>query len=215
MKTRIALLVATALLLGGCRNAYYKTWEKLGWEKRHILVDRIEDARDEQAQAKEEFQTTYQRFVELTGFQGGNLEKKYNQLSDAYESCRDQAAAVRKRVAAVDQVAQDMFREWEGELSGYENAELRRASEQQLRETRDRYGQVIAAMRASESKMDPVLRAFNDQVLFLKHNLNAQAIASLQSTAAGIEQDVQRLIADMQASIDQANAFINQMKQTQ
>jgi hypothetical protein len=119
---------------------------------------------------------------------------------------------VHKRVAAVDTVATDLFREWQKELDSYENKDLRRQSEQKLRETKDRYAQLIAVMRQSESKMDPVLKAFYDQVLFLKHNLNAQAIASLQTTASGIEADVQQLIKDMEASINEANEFISQMK---
>jgi hypothetical protein len=60
--------------------------------------------------------------------------------------------------------------------------------------------------------MDPVLKRFNDQVLYLKHNLNAQAIASLQTTAAGIDTDVSALIKDMEASIAEADDFIKQMK---
>jgi hypothetical protein len=59
--------------------------------------------------------------------------------------------------------------------------------------------------------MNPVLAAFKDQVLFLKHNLNAQAIASLGSTATQIEGDVARLIKEMEASIGEADDFIKQM----
>jgi hypothetical protein len=66
-------------------------------------------------------------------------------------------------------------------------------------------------MKAAEAKMDPVLAAFKDQVLFLKHNLNARAIASLQDTVGRVESDVQRLVAEMEASINEANTFIQQM----
>jgi hypothetical protein len=59
--------------------------------------------------------------------------------------------------------------------------------------------------------MTPVLSAFKDQVLFLKHNLNARAVASLSDTVKGIEGDVGRLIAEMNASIAEANQFIEQM----
>jgi len=104
-----------------------------------------------------------------------------------------------------------MFKEWNDELKQYNNPDLRRASEKQLYETKDRYNQLITVMRQASSKMDPVLTAFHDQVLFLKHNLNAQAIASLQNTAKGIETDVAALIKDMEASINEANQFISQM----
>ena len=35
--------------------------------------------------------------------------------------------------------------------------------------------------------MKPVLAAFHDQVLVLKHNLNARAIASLEGTAVTLQ----------------------------
>ncbi len=206
------LLVFIAVALVGCSNTYYSFWEKFGYEKRDILIDKVEEARDAQNKAKEEFKTTFQKFKELTNFDGGELERRYNKLSSAYDSCKERADKVKSRVAAVDETATDMFREWKQELDKYENQELRRNSERKLSETKSRYGELIAAMRNSESKMDPVLRAFQDQVLFLKHNLNAQAVASLQTTAAGIETDVQALIKEMEASISEANEFIAQMK---
>lgn len=207
------LVIVCACALVGCSSTYYSFWEKFGYEKRDILIDKVEEARDAQNKAKEEFKTTFQKFKELTNFDGGELEKRYNKLSASYEECKERADKVKSRVAAVDQTANDMFREWKQELDKYENQELRRNSERKLSETKSRYAELIAAMRNSESKMDPVLRAFQDQVLFLKHNLNAQAIASLQTTASGIESDVQALIKDMEASINEANEFISQIKQ--
>ena len=207
------LAIAVFVLVTGCSQTYYSFWNKLGYEKRDILVDKVEEARDAQNKAKEEFKTTFQKFKELTSYEGGELEKKYDKLSSSYESCKERADKVKGRVNAVDQTANDLFKEWEQELGKYENQEMRRSSEKKLAETKSRYKELITAMRNSEVKMDPVLRAFQDQVLFLKHNLNAQAIASLQTTAAGIENDVQALIREMEASINEANEFINQIKQ--
>ena len=78
--------------------------------------------------------------------------------------------------------------------------------------TRGKYEQLISLMKRSEAKMKPVLAKFHDNVLFLKHNLNAAAISSLQGTAGQIETDVQALIKDMEASIAEADAFMKQMK---
>ena len=69
----------------------------------------------------------------------------------------------------------------------------------------------MQAMRRAEQKMAPVLTAFKDQVLYLKHNLNAQAIASLQSELSSIESDVVQLIREMEASIREADTFISAM----
>jgi hypothetical protein len=211
MRSAILLTVAAALL-GGCSSANYAFWKKMGYEKRDILVSRVEDAKNDQEKAKEQFKTTLQRFQELTNFQGGELEAKYKKLDAEYQSCESRAKAVSDRVKSVDAVAQDMFKEWDKELAEYQDPKLRSASEQKLNDSKTRYAQLIAAMRKSEDKMQPVLKAFHDQVLFLKHNLNAQAVASLQTTSTQIDQDVQALIKDMEASINEANSFIAQMK---
>ncbi len=67
-------------------------------------------------------------------------------------------------------------------------------------------------MSRAEERMDPVLTAFRDQVLFLKHNLNAQAIASLKRDTAAIEADVDSLIGDMQRAIGEAESFLTAME---
>lgn len=208
----LAPLFGLMLLTFGCRSAYYSVWQKLGYEKRDILVSRVKDARDDEQAAKKQFQTTLQRFQEVTHFNGGDLEAEYKKLNADYEASESRAQDVHSRIQSVEQVAGDLFREWETELSQYTNQDLRKASQQKLSETKARYQKLISTMKAAEQRMQPVLAAFKDQVLFLKHNLNAQAIASLQTTSAGIETDVNKLIQDMEASIQEANTFISQMK---
>jgi len=208
---RGSVLLLVSLVLVGCSSAYYAAWEKLGYEKRDILVSRVKSASKDQEEAKKQFQTTLQKFQEVTGFKGGDLEAEYKKLNGSYEDCVSRADAVSKRIASVEKVAADMFGEWQSELSQYSDQSRRRASEQMLNDTKVKYEKLIAVMKQAEKRMQPVLTVFHDQVLFLKHNLNAAAIASLKETSAGIEQDVGKLIADMNASINEANSFISQM----
>ncbi len=208
---RSIVSVTLLFLLAGCQNTYYKAWEKLGYEKRDILVSRVEKARDGQQTAKEQIKTTLQQFQEVTGFQGGDLEAKYKKLDASYNKAESRAGEVRDRISAVESTAQAMFAEWKDELKQYKNEQLRASSQQQLDQTKARYNELIGIMKQAANKMDPVLAAFKDQVLFLKHNLNAQAIASLQGTAGQIQTDVAALIRDMEASIAEANEFINSM----
>ena len=70
----------------------------------------------------------------------------------------------------------------------------------------------IKSSNSSTISMPRQLPGHWDQVLYLKHNLNAQAIASIQGTAEGIQKDIQSLINEMQKSIDEANAFINDFR---
>jgi hypothetical protein len=189
--------------------------EKFGVEKREILVDRVEEARDDQEAAKEQFQTALEQFKALTGFDGGQLEQVYDRLNREYERSQSRADDVRTSINKVEDVANALFKEWEAELEQYTNEALRRDSAMKLQLTRDRYSKLIATMRRAESRIAPVLSVFNDQVLYLKHNLNAQAIASLQTQVSQIENDVSSLLRDMETSIAEANAFISDMGQTE
>ncbi|MFI4861557.1 MAG: DUF2959 domain-containing protein [Phycisphaerales bacterium JB063] len=208
----IVLLLCVAGPLPGCKTAYYKTMETFGVHKRDILVDRVEEARDKQENAKDQFASALEEFRGVVEFEeGSDLEDMYKKLNRAYERSQSSANTVKDKIDSVESVATALFKEWENELDEYSNDDLRRSSEQQLDDTKERYERMLAAMRRAEESMQPVLDALHDQVLFLKHNLNAQAIASIQGTAAGIQDDVTELIAEMERSITEANAFIEQM----
>ncbi|MGX2028768.1 MULTISPECIES: DUF2959 domain-containing protein [Methylocaldum] len=196
------------LVLTGCSSAYYRAAESLGFHKRDILVHRVEKARDSQEEAKTQFKNALDRFTALTGFKGGSLEEKYRELDAEYERSRAKADEVRKRIDDIEDVSEALFDEWENELSQYQNPSLKRSSQQKLTGTRRRYDQLIAAMKRAESKMEPVLLTFRDQVLFLKHNLNAQAIASLRGELDSLQTDISALIKSMEASIREADEFI-------
>ncbi len=206
------VLLLLALAFTGCQRAYFNALERIGIEKRELLVDRVERARDSQGEAKEQFRDALDEFSSLVGFDGGELEEVYENLSREYERSEERADEVRERIDAVHDVAEALFDEWQGELGEYEDRRLRRESERQLRDTRARYEDLLAAMERAERAMAPILEAFQDQVLFLKHNLNARAIASLEDTVVELETDVDRLIRDMEESIAEANAFIEEMQ---
>jgi hypothetical protein len=214
---RRPLPVVLALLwlapLFACSRAYYGGMERVfGKEKRHILADRVEASRREQGEAQEEFQSAYERFRSVTGYDGGDVEAVYRDLADALERSEKKAQRVRDRIDSVEEVAADLFAEWESEIDLIQNRDLRRQSQSSLRETRTRYDGLMVAMRRAESRMDPVLQAFRDQVLFLKHNLNARAIASLEGTVVSIEGDVKRLLDDLGRSIREADAFLETLE---
>lgn len=204
--------VLILILLGACSSAYYKTMESIGIEKRDILVDRVEEARDAQDSASEQFASALEQFRATVNFDGGDLEEIYDRLNSEYEDSVSEAGDVSGRINAVESVAEDLFNEWEEELEQYSRADMRRSSAALLKDTRSRYGKLMASMRRAERSMDPVLEAFQDQVLFLKHNLNARAIGALRNELDSIERDTANLIKQMQKAIAEANAFIDSME---
>lgn len=207
--TTFALALATvALMAGGCASMYYGTMEKFGKEKRDILVDRVDDARTAQTKAAETFKDALEQFGSVVNYDGGDLRKQYDKMSSQLEKCEGRAKEVTSRIDSIEKVAGDLFREWANEAKSYQNAEFRRSSEAQLSETKADYSKMISAMRNAESKIEPVLVVFRDQTLYLKHNLNARAIASLQSESGKISTDVNALIAELTSAIAEADRFI-------
>jgi hypothetical protein len=206
----IAFLTVT-LLVVGCRNAMYSAYEKVGVYKRDLLKKRVIAARDEEKEAGEQFKDALTKLRELYGNQNTPLEKTYDQLKGEFDDSNSRAEAVHKRVRDVETVAADLFREWESEIKQISTESMRSSSREQLRQTRQRYEEMHLSLKRAEESMDPVLTKFRDHVLFLKHNLNAQAIASLKGEAVSIQNDIARLIEDMNRSIQRADEFIKQM----
>ena len=88
---------------------------------------------------------------------GGDLEDTYDRLNREFERSEARAQAGADRIEAVEDVAEDLFEEWEDELDLYTDADLRRRSQSILDQTRQRYERMIAAMHRAEASMDPVL----------------------------------------------------------
>jgi len=210
---RISLFLLAALLgLSGCSSVYYDAMEKVGVPKREILVDRVDAARDSQQEAKQQFSSALAQFLSVAKVPPSELQATYEKLDTEFKHSEARAKEVRSRIDDIDSVAQALFSEWSNELGQYKNPSLRSQSERQLTATRNRYAGLMRVMDQAAAGMNPVLDAFRDQVLFLKHNLNAQAVASLSGTSRELQQDITRLVADMEKSIREADAFIASMQ---
>lgn len=205
--------LAIAMALTGCQSAYYGAMEKVGVHKRDILVDRVDDARDAQSDAQEEFKSALQRLDELLQFDGGELEARYYALNDDYESSKSAAERVYDRIEAIDDVAQALFDEWQDELELYSNDAMRRESERSLRETERRYTSLLQSMERAAATMAPVLSKLQDNVLYLKHNLNAKAVDAIRGEYRSLSSDVDVLIREMETAIQESNAFIESMQE--
>ena len=206
-------LVLITLMLSACESTYYSAMEEIGIHKRDILIDRIEEAQQAQQEGQEQFKSALEQFKSVANFDGGDLEKMYNRLNDEYENSVEAGEDIRDRIEKVDSVATALFEEWQEELGQYTNANLRRDSERQLKDTERRYQRLLSAMRKAEKSIDPVLNTLRDNTLYLKHNLNARAISSLKGELGNINSNVSNLIKAMEKAIQESDSFIKQFKQ--
>lgn len=204
-------ILSLMLMLSGCQSAYYSAMEKVGVHKRDILIDRVEETKDSQQESQEEFQSALERLTTLINFDGGELQDAYNQLNDDYESSLAAANDVSTNINKVEDVADALFEEWRDELEQYKSASLKRESNKKLQTTERQFSQLLRSMRSAESKMEPVLSSLKDNVLYLKHNLNAQAVSAIKGEFTNLKRDIKVLMDDMNKSIEDSNKFIEQM----
>lgn len=218
LRLLLACAIAAALPIAGSgcattRSAYYNAWEKLGYSKRQRLVDDVKAARDKQDEAKQQFASALDQFKSVVNFKGGDLEALYNKLNAQYERCDSDAGAVRSKIQSVKNVATALFNEWQGEIAEMkDDPSLQSQSKDLYAKTHRNYDQLVTRMDAAAATMDPVLTKFHNRVLFIKANLNAQAIASLQGTELELGGDINNLIKEMEASIAEADRFIAQVQ---
>jgi hypothetical protein len=206
------IIAAAAASAVGCDSIYYKTMKKFGKEKRDILLKRVKEARTSQDEAQKQFKSALERFQGIVEVDGGSLEEKYKKLNDELERSEDRANRVTDRINAVRDVSKDLFNEWDDELGKYSNRKLRQESERELRETKRRTDALIASMARAQRRVEPVLQPLRDRVLFLKHNLNARALGALTKELDTVRSGVDELVADLQRSIAEADAFVEDME---
>jgi hypothetical protein len=208
-----SLNLISGFLAKKIRNVYYNARESIGEHKRDIVVAHVEQACVGLQETRDEFEDALERFKSLVYVNETTLDHKYNLLNRQYQFCCVKSSAVSDRIRAIEQVSAALFAEWENELGEYTNRNLRAHSKQQLKLARQNYTKLIKAMQKAETKIQPVLSAFKDQVLYLKHNLNAQAIAALRHEFIEIGIDISQLIQAMELTIAEASQFVALLSQ--
>jgi len=206
--TQRSVKLLTRFVTYNFQHVYYRTKESFGQHKRDLVVVRVEEASESLQETKVQFLDALERFKSVVHVEGGTLEDKYALLKQQFDFCTLRSEHVANRIQAIEEVSDALFQEWEDELKQYTNRSLRAQSRQQLKLSKQHYTRLIKAMHKAEQKIQPVLGAFRDQVLFLKHNLNANAIAALQQEFSEIALDISQLIQAMEKSISEANHFV-------
>lgn len=206
------LFIASLACLGACQSAYFGALEKIGIAKRELLLDRVDAARDSQGEAEQAYVDALTAFRAVVSVDAGELEAVYLKLKASHDEAAARAQAFGERIAAVESVAAALFKEWEGELAQYGDAGLRAKSKAQLERTRSRYRSVDQAMRRAEASFRPALKLLGDQVLFLKHNLNAAAIGAIKDELPRLQADAATLQRDVQRATAEAERFLKEFR---
>ena len=204
----ILITSCTGKIKQSIKDAKYNAYEMIGYEKRDLFKNKVKTVKNNQEDTQEAFADALSKIQALYSFDGGKIEHEYNKLKNAYENSFEEAEGLRESIKKLSDIAQDLFSEWQNEITKISRSDLQKKSSYKLTETKQKYAVLYQKLQHSEKQMSPLLTKINDQVLYLKHNLNAAAIAGLEKEGDRIEQDIKKLIADMKASHKEADEFI-------
>ena len=213
MKKTLSILLTGLIFLGGCSTVYYSMWEKLGKEKRDLLISELSDTREAQGELKESLESTAQRIQKQYPFDAGQTGKAYDMLSDDYNAVKKRYEALEKQSSDVNTIARDLFKEWEREAKGMQDASLRNQSLQHLRSSKASFTKLSEEMERSIKRVEPLLKKLDDHRLFRKHLLNAKATRSLEKSLKSLEPEIESLKKDVEKSIQSVNEFESTLRQ--
>jgi predicted nucleic acid-binding Zn-ribbon protein len=190
---------------------YYSVWETLGREKRDLLKSNVESARDEQKEVQEKFSDALANIKRTYNVRGDKLESVYRQMKTDYEDARDRSDDLSKRIKRIERLGKDLFDEWSREVEKISNQAYRRSSQEKLRATKQRFSGLVASLHAAEKRIAPVLKKLEDQVLFVKHNLNAASMGVFKAEADAIEKDINGLQMEITKSVMASESFVKSL----
>lgn len=181
-----------------------------GLAKVDDLVDRIERVHVESELAKEAAKSAVRRLRTLAspGFAGDPVET-HQELSLAVDTSESQAARLTESVESMEAAAEPVFDQWRADLDAIVSARVRTRSEQRLRDTRNRYAAIVAAVKPAMEEYEALNRNLRDLTLFLGHDFNASAIAAVDEDVQALEQQVLALDGQLEECLAAAQTYLD------
>jgi hypothetical protein len=219
MKTLLLITTIILLFQTGCRSSIERmtggstinSSEMVGIEKKDLLKDRVTDARDDQRNAEKSFKVALASLKSFYADNSKDLEKKYRTLQFSYEDALKNATEVQQSIDSLKPLAQNLFNDWEQEIDKIDTVSLKTQSRQRLAESQSNYALLETQFKAIEEKMVPVLKKFNDQIHYLKYNLDAKSLSASKADNRLIQTEIERLITDLHKSVATADDFVKKM----
>jgi ElaB/YqjD/DUF883 family membrane-anchored ribosome-binding protein len=160
------------------------------------------------AETKQQLQKTMDVYNSLMADGAQDLPKLYKDLQKQMEDTQKRREKIKQEAATMSTEAEALFTSWSASAAAIENPDLRKKSEDRLAKTKASYEQIGKAGDKASDLYDPFMKALQDQVTYLGHDLNADALASLKPEAQKINQEADKLMKSIDDTITTANTNI-------
>ena len=199
------------MVLGGLLASVSSAVAQEGHRQTDRLISRADRALRSIGEAKEQLQTTLEIYNSI--FEGGGDTRRiHRDLTRAIDRSEDRREDVRRRVADMESEAHTFFAQWMKSLDEISSESLRQRSQARLNEARVRYGEILTEGRTASAMFEPLMGALRDQVVFLGHDLNPSAIASLKPDAEKLNAQAESLLSGIERTQRKISGYIASLK---
>ena len=209
---RIILTTIAVAALAGCKSSttVVKAMDTIGFEKREMLKDRLQEARDAQVAAKQQLQSALYTLRRMDTVAPTEMADLHDDLESEVNKTEDEIDDLNDNIQSVESVAQVMFEDWQEDLAKYEDQQLRQKSQEELRQTQQNYNAMIAQLKSTHEKLVSLVPALKDQVLYVEHSINAGVKPQESEKLDDVREQVSSLIEELEGSIDRTQRFIEE-----
>jgi len=200
----IALIIFGTIGVGSAQDEGVKQVEQL-IKKANAGVESINDT-------KLQLQKTMEAYNAVLAPDVKDRRDAYKKLQKEVATTEKKRAMVSTRNGEMNVEAGRLFKNWEGSTAAIQDPELRQRSQQRLGQAKARYSEIETNGQGAARLYTPFMKALQDQVTYLGHDLNPEAVATLKPEADKLNAQAKELYSAIDKTTAAANNNISQLR---
>jgi DNA repair exonuclease SbcCD ATPase subunit len=164
------------------------------------------------ANTKMQLQKTMDVYNGLMADDAKDRKSLYKKLQSEMDNTDKRRAEIRVRADEMRAEADTLFKSWADSAAAIADAGLRKQSEDRLAKTKASYAEIGTVGQKAVDLYGPVMKALQDQVTYLGHDLNPSAVASLKPAAAKLNDQASDLMKRIDDTISTTNTAIGALR---
>lgn len=199
----IALIIVGTTAVGFAQDEGVKQVEQL-IKRANAGVESINDT-------KAQLQKTMEAYNAVLSPDVKDRRDAYKKLQKEVTETEKKRAMVATRNGEMNVEAGNLFKNWEGSTAAIQDPELRKRSQDRLAQAKKRYSEIQANGQGAARLYTPFMKALQDQVTYLGHDLNPTAVASLKPEADKLNAQAKELYSAIDKTTAAATNNISQL----
>ena len=169
------------------------------------LIKKANDGVASITEAKQQLQKTMTAYNAVLAPDVKDRRDAYKTLQKEMSNADKKRGEVSSKAAQMNEEADKLFKSWQASSAAIQSPDLRQRSDERLKRTQERFGEIRQTARTASDLYTPFMKALQDQVTFLGHDLNPGAVANLKPDAEKLNAQA----TELYAAIDKVTAAAN------